>query len=241
MVQASLIQDARMAYDRRAPKIFAGTAAETPGGKPAPVARSRADSVGVGRRLREIRSSRALSLRALAETSGLNINTLSLIENERTSPSVSTLQQLSQALQVPLTEFFRREDVHLEVVHQRNGSRPHAPLQAGSMEDLAAGMRYPGAEPLILALDRGADSGKSPIVHTGREFAYSLSGCITYTVQGHEYALEPGDSVCFEAYLPHSWRNSGPDPARVLLVLCPMDARDDPKGRHFSGGGGASA
>ena len=52
----------------------------------------------VGQRLREIRTSRRLSMKSLAQMSGLNINTLSLIENERTSPSVSTLQQLAQSI-----------------------------------------------------------------------------------------------------------------------------------------------
>jgi transcriptional regulator with XRE-family HTH domain len=188
----------------------------------------------VGRRLHEIRAARELSLRALAELSGLNVNTLSLIENDRTSPSVSTLQRLSQCLRVPLTDFFRAENAIQEVVHQKVGLRLSAPLEAGAMEDLAAGMQHPGAEPLLLALRPSAQSGPAPIVHTGREFIYCLEGCITYVVQNAEYVLEAGDSLCFEAYLPHRWKNTGVGLARMILVLCPMDARDDPKGRHFS-------
>jgi uncharacterized cupin superfamily protein len=102
------------------------------------------------------------------------------------------------------------------------------------MEDLASGMQHPGAEPLILTLEPGAHSGKTPIGHTGREFVYCLEGCITYSVQEHEYVLEAGDSLCFEAYLPHHWRNAGAGPARVLLVLSPIDAHDSPKDRHFA-------
>ena len=60
----------------------------------------------VGRNLRDIRTKKGFSLRALAESSGLNANTLSLIENGKISPSVSTLQQLSLALHVPITTFF---------------------------------------------------------------------------------------------------------------------------------------
>jgi len=70
-------------------------------------------------------------------------------------------------------------------------------------------------------------------VHTGREFVYCLQGRILYTVQDREYVLEGGDSLCFEAYLPHCWRNAGAQPARVLLVLCPTDMHDSPKERHF--------
>ena len=63
----------------------------------------------VGRNLRDLRTKRGLSLRALAELSGLNVNTLSLVENGKSSPSVGTLQQLAQALNVPITTFFECE------------------------------------------------------------------------------------------------------------------------------------
>lgn len=192
------------------------------------------DEISVGQRLREIRASRGLSMRSLAEMSGLNINTLSLIENQHTSPSVSTLQQVAQSLQVPITEFFEINHGNKELVHQKQGQRPRVSFEHSAMEDLAAGMPHFGAEPLIVTLNPGADSGKNPIVHTGREFVYCIEGHVTYTVNNQKYLLDPGDSLVFEAYLPHQWKNSDPAPSRVLLVLCPMDVRDSPTERHFS-------
>ena len=138
--------------------------------------------VHVGRRLRRLRGERGLSLRVLAEKSGLNVNTLSLIENERTSPSVSTLQQLAQGLQVPITEFFEADLESKKVVHQKNGNRPRMAFVHSAMEDLAAGMPRFGAEPIIVTLEPKADSGKKPITHTGREFVYCLDGHISYMV-----------------------------------------------------------
>ncbi len=101
--------------------------------------KSPADEIDVGQRLRELRAGRGLSLRALAELSGLNVNTLSLIENRRTSPSVSTLQQLAQTLQVPLSAFFETNHIDKLVVHQKAGNRPLAAFTHGSIEDLGAG------------------------------------------------------------------------------------------------------
>jgi transcriptional regulator with XRE-family HTH domain len=166
--------------------------------------------------------------------SKLNVNTLSLIENGKTSPSVSTLQQLASALGVPVTEFFVTEQGDKTVVHQKNGGRPRALFEHGIMEDLGAGMLRFGAEPLIVTLEAKADSGKNPIVHTGREFVYCLEGRIAYTVDTETYLLEPGDSLLFEAYLPHRWKNADAEPSRVLLVLCPLDERDQPTQRHFA-------
>jgi transcriptional regulator with XRE-family HTH domain len=173
-------------------------------------------------------------MRALAEQSGLNVNTLSLIENRRTSPSVSTLQQLAQALQVPISAFFETDHGDRLVVYQKVGNHPRAAFKHGSMEDLGAGMPRFGAEPFIITLDPNADSGKTPIVHTGREFIYCLEGHIAYSVDSETYLLKPGDSLLFEAYLPHHWKNMDATPSRNLLLLCPLDERDRPKERHFS-------
>jgi len=189
--------------------------------------------IRVGDRLRGIRLHSGLSIRALAEMSGLNVNTLSLIENGRTSPSVSTLQQLAQSLQVPITTFFETAQGKKTVVFQKNGIRPRAAFTHGMMEDLGVGMPRYGAEPLIVALNSYAVSGKRTIVHTGREFVYCLEGHIAYTVDTETYLLEAGDSLLFEAYLPHQWKNMDATPSKVLLVLCPTDERDRPTERHF--------
>jgi uncharacterized cupin superfamily protein len=193
------------------------------------------NDINVGGRLREVRMGRGLSIRALAESSKLNVNTLSLIENGRTSPSVSTLQLIAQTLQVPISEFFETDHGNKKVVYQRSGRRPYATFTHGLMEDLGAGMTRFGAEPLIVTLKPKADSGKTPIVHTGREFVYCLEGHIAYHVDDQAYRLEPGDSLLFEAYLPHGWRNEDESASRLLLVLCPMDERDQPSERHFGG------
>jgi transcriptional regulator with XRE-family HTH domain len=194
---------------------------------------SESQNIEVGRRLREVRMGKGFSIRSLAEQSGLNVNTLSLIENGHTSPSVSTLQTIAQTLQIPVTTFFETNNNNKRVVHQRSGKRPHANFTHGEMEDLGSGMKRFGAEPLIITLNPKADSGKTPIVHTGTEFVYCLEGCITYHVDDQPYLLEQGDSLMFEAHLPHRWRNEDATPSRMLLVLCPLDDRDQPTERHF--------
>lgn len=192
------------------------------------------EDIDVGSRLRIIRTGQGFSIRALAERSGLNVNTLSLIENGKTSPSVSTLQALAQSLGVPISAFFEKIHGEKKVTHQKHGKRPQAAFSHGSIQDLGAGMQRFGAEPLIVALNPGADSGKTPIVHTGREFVYCIDGQVEYQVGGSDYILEPGDSLLFEAYLPHRWRNLSGQESHLLLVLCPADERDQPKERHFA-------
>jgi uncharacterized cupin superfamily protein len=135
---------------------------------------------------------------------------------------------------VPISAFFETDHGNKLVVHQKAGNRPRAAFTHGSIEDLGAGMPRFGAESFIVTLAPNADSGKTPIVHTGREFVYCLEGHIAYSVDSETYLLEPGDSLLFEAYLPHHWKNMGTTPSRNLLLLCPLDERDRPKERHFS-------
>ncbi|MBN1312303.1 MAG: cupin domain-containing protein [Anaerolineae bacterium] len=195
---------------------------------------SAADEIDVGQRLREFRNDRGLSIRALAEMSGLNFNTLSLIENGKTSPSVSTLQQLAQALRIPVAAFFATGQPPVKVVCQQAGRRPQVAFDHGVLEDLGAGMPVPDVKPLLVTLEPGTDSGPDSIVHTGLEFVYCLAGVLRYVIEEQTYCLEPGDSLFFEAHLPHRWENVERVPVYSLLVLCPSDQNDQAAERHFA-------
>ncbi len=190
--------------------------------------------VNVGRRLRELRLERNLSIRALAERSGLNANTFSLIENGKTSPSVSTLQQIAAALEVPITAFFEIDTPKTSVAHMTARHRPRLAFEHGTLEDLGAGLTTRAVEPFVVTLEPHASSGETPIVHTGFEFVFCLQGHMTYHVEDQSYLLEPGDSLVFESYLPHRWQNDDDQPAQAILVLYPTDVRDRPTERHFT-------
>jgi transcriptional regulator with XRE-family HTH domain len=190
--------------------------------------------IDVGRQLRKLRTESGLSIRALAESSGLNVNTLSLIENGKTSPSVSTLQQLAAALEVPITTFFETDIPKNSISYLKAGQRPRGSFAHGTLEDLGAGLTLHGGQPLLVTLEPKANSGPTPIVHTGHEFVFCLEGHLSYTIEDRTYPLEPNDSLLFEAHLPHSWQNVGETPSRSLLVMCPADEDDQPTERHFT-------
>lgn len=190
-------------------------------------------NVNVGQRLRELRAERGISIRTLAMKSGLNVNTLSLIENGKTSPSVSTLQQVASALEAPITAFFESPIPPQTIVYQKANDRQAAAFMHGTLSDLSTGFAHSGLEPFIVSLDPQADSGATPIVHTGLEFVYCLEGRIRYEVSEQDFTLDPGDSLIFEAHLPHRWCNPGETPSHSLLLLCPADDRDRPDEKHF--------
>lgn len=189
--------------------------------------------VQVGKKLREMRTRHGLSLRALANLSGLNVNTLSLVENGKSSPSVSTLQQLALALNVPIAAFFESEPVAKQIVFTPADQRQHVILGSTQLHDLGKDLAGRVVQPFIVTLQPETGSGDRMIVHTGHEFVYCLSGSIRYQIEQDEYFLKTGDSLVFEAHLPHCWENPDEETAQILLILFPSDAREEPGGRHF--------
>ncbi len=176
-------------------------------------------SVDVGERLRKLRGERAYSLRALAREAGMSANALSLIERGKTSPSVSTLYRLSDALRIPVTAFFREEPRQVPVVLCKADQRTRVPFPRGLWEGLGGDVFVGRVQPYLLTLETGATSGPHPMVHSGHEFIYCLRGQIEYVVEQEVFLLDAGDSLLFAAHLSHRWRNAGKTVASSLLVL----------------------
>jgi transcriptional regulator with XRE-family HTH domain len=193
-------------------------------------------SVNVGERLRELREGRNVSMRALATMSGLSANALSMIERGKTSPSVSTLYKLADALGVPVTAFFGRQSERQNVILVKADSRTRVPFARGVWEGLG-GEKFTGrVEPFVLTLESGASSGPHSMAHTGHEFIFCLRGQLEYMVEKQVHQLEAGDSLLFAAQLSHRWRNPGNTVTNALLVLSGFAEGEEPHAMHWKKG-----
>src|SRR5512142_2067184 len=194
-------------------------------------------SVNVGLRLRELREARGASMRSLAAKSGLSANALSMIERGKTSPSVSTLYKLADALGVPITDFFAPLAEKQTSILVRADERTRLPFTHGVWEGLG-GEKFTGrVEPFVLTLETGASSGQHTMVHTGHEFVYCLRGQLEYLVERDLYELQPGDSLLFAAQLKHRWRNPGNTVTNALIVLSGFSEGERPNAMHWKTGG----
>ena len=188
----------------------------------------------VGRRLREFRLKQGLSLRLLANLCGLNINTLSLVENGKISPSVNTLQQIAQALDVSITHFFESEIATTRIVFTPSTLRPKTKIGSTCMQNLGKNLTGNVVQPFIVTMDPGYGSRDRKIVHTGHEFVYCLSGEVNYWIEDQEYILLAGDSLVFEAHLPHRCMNNGASTAEIMLIFYPQNGKEMSGEKHFS-------
>ena len=189
--------------------------------------------VSVGQRLREFRIEKGLSIKALAETSGLAVNTLSLIENQKSSPSVNTLEQLARALQLPLTRFFEPIQEERHLVSTQAGQRREFNLDGIRVEDCGLDLSDQPMQPFVVTLLPGQGSSVDAIQHSGYEFIYCLSGKIEYYVDDRELTMQAGDSLLFNADHPHRWDNQSDEPVVYLLIMIPSDIKEFPADVHF--------
>jgi DNA-binding XRE family transcriptional regulator len=193
-------------------------------------------SINVGERLRELRMERGMSMRALGRLSGLSTNALSMIERSLTSPSVSTLYKIADALGVPITAFFRLEPPKQDVVFRKSEQRSRVAFPRGVWEGLGGESFIGGVEPLLLSLEVGANSGQFGMLHGGHEFVMCLEGLLEYEFEKNRYILEPGDSLLFAAQLQHRWRNAHKGKTSVLIVLSGYVKGDRPSEYHLTTG-----
>jgi transcriptional regulator with XRE-family HTH domain len=190
-------------------------------------------AVDVGTSLRQLRERRKISLRTLARLSSLSANALSMIERGLTSPSVSTLYKLADALGVPVTAFFGIPESPRQVIFLKTDGRARVPIARGLWEGLGGEQFVGRVEPFVLTLETGADSGSHAMVHTGHEFVFCLQGKMEYLVENQPFLLTSGDSLLFAAHLEHQWRNAGPMAAVLLIVLSGFEDGDRPLAVHL--------
>jgi transcriptional regulator with XRE-family HTH domain len=176
-------------------------------------------SPDVGAKVRELRGHRGLSLRALAEACGVSPNTISLIERGLSSPSVDTLQRLSTGLGVPIVSFFETGDAPARLVLTESTDRMRSKSPGMTIEHLASGLADHAFASFLITLKPGSSTDTTPIEHSGVEWVYCMEGSVEYEVEGQAYSLKPGDSLLFDAALPHRWRNPGAIQAQMLLIL----------------------
>lgn len=176
----------------------------------------------VGARIRALRSERDLSLRGLADQSGVSANAISRIERGESSPTVSSLHRLARALGVHITQLFDAGPERATVV-MRSQERPRSRVEGVVVESLGTGLRGQRLGPFLMTLMPGTSAGGQAVSHPGEEFAYCVEGEVEYRVGEEWYRLSPGDSLLFRATQPHAWRNPGTEQAVLLLVIQTSD------------------
>jgi transcriptional regulator with XRE-family HTH domain len=182
----------------------------------------------VGARLKAAREKRGLSQRELARRAGVTNGTISLIEQNLSSPSVASLRKVLGGLPMTLAEFFSQDDlppaeqiffqadelVELASDIPANRKGTISFRQVGDLRGRNLQILYERYEP-------GADTGtgKYMLKHDSEEGGIVLEGHIELTVGDQKRTLGPGDAYLFDSKIPHRFHNTG-DTVCILISAC---------------------
>ncbi len=178
-------------------------------------------NIDVGTRLRGIRTAFGLSQRELARRAGVTNGLISLIEQNRVSPSVSSLKKVLDGVPMSLAEFFTLD----------LAAAPQAFFAADELVELGneelslrlVAAQRPGRQLSVLheRYAPGAATGEEMLAHRGEEAGVVIRGRIELTVSGATRMLGPGEAYYFASQLPHRFRNAGREPCEIISACTP--------------------
>jgi transcriptional regulator with XRE-family HTH domain len=176
----------------------------------------------VGMRVKSLREGMDLSLRDLAVRSGVSAPMLSQVERGDTSPTLAVAQKIASGLDLTLSQLLRLdEDRHVVIVRAGKGRTRRR--RGHKLEELTPPLPGQRADVSVHTLAPGAATGApdDPPVHEpgSRETTVVIEGTAELFIDGRRHELREGDSVTFDADLPHHFENNGDTDARLIAVV----------------------
>ncbi len=172
----------------------------------------------IGKKLRKYRNQNGLTLEELASRCELSKGFLSQIENDITSPSISTLYDIVEALGMDMSEFFKETSSEQVVFTE-------ADFFVDEKEDTKVTWVIPNAqknemEPILLELQHGGSSDEI-LPHEGEEFAYVLEGKVTLVYGDEKKVMKKGQTFYITGQEAHKLVNEHKQVAKILWVCTP--------------------
>jgi transcriptional regulator with XRE-family HTH domain len=175
-----------------------------------------------GRRVRTLREARGLSLRDLADRSGVSAPMLSQVERGDTSPTLSVAGKIAAGLGLSLSQLLRLDEGH-HVLLARAKERRSVRRNGHRYEQVTPDLPGERASVTLHALRAGArtgGAGDTPLHAAGsRETVVIQSGSLALMVDGERYELTDGDAITFDADLPHHFENPGSTETTFTAVV----------------------
>ena len=181
----------------------------------------------LGEKVKDLRLQKRYTLRQVSAKTGLSIALLSQVENNAVSPPVATLLRIARALDVNIGYFFREEESKERAVVVRKGERrkvfrrmPAQHRESGyTYEALAYTKNSKHMEPFLVEFEPKKKEEIAFLNHRGEEFLFLFRGRLAFHYNQEEIVLEAGDSLYFEADMPHAFRALKGKKAQGVVVV----------------------
>lgn len=175
----------------------------------------------ISQAIRRIRQARGLTLDGLAKRSNLTKGYLSKVENAKSSPPVSTLQNLALALGVDISEFFDVDNQHdclpdgLDIVRNSENNNGIFTEAGYTYKPLVKHLKNKYMSPFLMIVKKGKTRAFS---HDSEEFGYIIKGGVRFEYEDQNYILKEGDGFYFDSRKHHRIINEQTEPAVIIAV-----------------------
>lgn len=170
----------------------------------------------LGTRMRTQRHRLSMTLQQLSAVSGVSVGYLSQVERGNATPTLGTLNQIAQAIEVD-TDYFIRPPRAVDSL-TRGAGRPKFAVAGSSIEYEQIGAERAGHELTSYVMNVPPGYESEVVTHVGEEIIYILEGEISQMVGEREYLMGVGDSLHYLGTTPHCWANKTEKLARILWV-----------------------
>lgn len=180
--------------------------------------------VHVGATIKKVRKSKKITLVELSKSSGVQLATLSRIENGIMTGTLESHINIAKALEISLIDLYKelpqvKKTVEVGTDKEREAVFVHNKRSASEM--LASKISGKKMMPVLVTVQKGGSTHKEETKHGIEKFIYVLDGKIEGFIGENTYELKKGDTLYFEACLPHYFKNTGTSDAKLISVTCP--------------------
>jgi len=182
--------------------------------------------IQVGKGIKRLREERSISLKELADRTGLSSAVLSQIENHLVSPPLGTVVRIAKAFDIRPSYFFDQHPDKSFTIVRKDERKPVSRFASNrgvrygySYESLGHDMKDRHMEPFLVTLEPTTVADPKPSAHEGEEFLFVLEGEMKVTLGEHSDILQTGDAIYYDSTIPHLVICHGGKETKILAVI----------------------
>ena len=178
----------------------------------------------IGKKVKDLRKQHGITLVELSQKSGVQVATLSRIENEKMTGTLESHMAIARALGVDVTRLYSglvEPEARVEVQDKKTPKDVFVHSNKASYEILTTNVLKKKMMPTLLKIEPGGRTDTEENVMGTEKFVYVLEGRAEILIGSDTYALSKGNSLYFDASFKHYMRNAGKSPAKILTIVTP--------------------
>jgi transcriptional regulator with XRE-family HTH domain len=177
----------------------------------------------IGDKLYEIRKSKKITLTELSEKSGVQLATLSRIENKKMTGTLESHMAIAKALGIEVVELYKsviKEQKQIELPEPTSEIFTHN--EKSSFEILTKNVLSKQMMPTLIRIEEGGATQQEQSAPNSEKFLFVLEGVVEVIIDNKNFRLERNNTLYFDSSLSHKFKNAGRNVAKLLCVATPV-------------------